>query len=330
MDTKEFMPDGAMIQRIIGDLKTYEAERAKAHGQVQWRVPVFLGLFLLIVGLLAWGFNGFADPNEQWFSAPHIFLYVLSFAALFWVYSSAISPATKLQQSFREKLLPIALSFIKDVRYNKGRTPDSFDRLPQETVGSFNRRNFDDVFSGRYEDFPFELYEVTLSQKSGKSESTKFRGVIVAFETVTPFPGLLVASNKTGQVARFFRDMFSSGGGLQELQSGYAELDASYDFRTDNPDAARPLVTGRLARALHWLAETWPEQPARIALRSRDGYLLLPLTKNFFELPGISTPLDYKVHIEPIIADMVSLLATASLVRKIGAADDKPEPQPAS
>lgn len=331
MDTKELMPDDAMVQRIISDLKTYEAERAKAHGQVQWRVPVFIGLLVLIVGLLAWGFNGFADPNEQWLSTPHVFLYFISFVALFFLYSFAVSPATKLQQSFRDHLLPIALGFIKDIRYKKGLTPDSFDRLPQETVGSFNRRNFDDVFSGKYEDFPFELYEVKLSQKSGKNESTKFRGVIVAFETSTPFPGLLVAGRKTGQVARFFRDMFSSGsGGLQEIQSGYAELDASYDFRTDNPEAARPLVTGRLARALHWLADTWPEQPARIALRSRDGYLLLPLTKNFFELPGIGTPLDYKVHIEPIIADMVSLLATASLVRKIGAADDKPEPQPAS
>lgn len=327
MDTKQFMPDEAMTRRIIGDLAGYEAERKKAHAQVQWRVPVFVGVFLLIVGLLAWGFNGFADSNEQWFSAPHVFLYVLSFIALFFVYSTALSPATKLQQSFREQLLPIALGFIKDIKYNKGRTPDSFDRLPQETVGAFNRRAFDDVFSGRYEDFPFELYEASLSQKSGKSESTKFRGVIVAFETITPFPGLLVASRKTGQVTKFFRDMFNSGGGLQELQSGYAELDASYDFRSDNPEAARPLVTGRLARALHWLADTWPEQPARIALKSRDGYLLLPLTKNFFELPGISTPLDYKAHIEPIIADMVSLLATASLVRKIGAPDDKPDEQ---
>ena len=54
----------------------------------------------------------------------------------------------------------------------------------------------------------------------------------------------------------------------------------------------------------------------------RDGFLLLPVTKNFFELPGISTPLDYKAHIEPMVADMVALLATASLVRKVGQPDD--------
>jgi hypothetical protein len=324
MDTGKLMPDEATVARIRADLEKYEAERNAAHRQVQWRVPVFIAVFLVIVAAIAWAFNSFADPYGQWFSTPHVFLYVLSFVALFFVYSSAMSPATKLQQSFRNQVLPIAFGFVKDISYQKGRVPDSFDRLPQETVGSFNRRTFDDVFSGTYEDFPFELYEATLSQKSGKNESTKFRGVIVAFETITPFPGLLVASRKSGQVTKFFQGLFGSGGGLQELQSGFAELDSAYDFRSDHPDAARPLVTGRMARALHWLAETWPQEPARIALRGSDGYLLLPLTKNFFELPGIATPLDYKAHIEPIIADMVSMLATASLVRKVGAPDDVP------
>jgi hypothetical protein len=40
--------------------------------------------------------------------------------------------------------------------------------------------------------------------------------------------------------------------------------------------------------------------------------------KNFFELPGISQPLDYKGHVEPMVADMAALLATAALVRKVG------------
>jgi hypothetical protein len=51
---------------------------------------------------------------------------------------------------------------------------------------------------------------------------------------------------------------------------------------------------------------------------------LLPTFKDFFELPPPSTPLDYKAHVEPIIADMASLIATAALVRKIGSADETP------
>ena len=97
-----------------------------------------------------------------------------------------------------------------------------------------------------------------------------------------------------------------------------SELDEIYEFRTDNVEAAQPLVTGRLAQALKWLGETWPENPSRVALKDRDGFLLIPLSKNFFELPGISQPLDYKGHVEPMVADMAALLATAALVRKVG------------
>src|SRR5690606_8137336 len=149
--------------------------------------------------------------------------------------------------------------FIEGVGYRHDQTPISFERLPRGVVNGFNRQRFDDVISGRYEDFPFELYEATLRQKAGKSSSERFKGVIVAFETIAPFPGLLVATRETGKVTGFFRGIF--GGGLEELQSGIEALDETYDFRTDNAEAARPLVTGRLAQALQWLGEAWPEQP---------------------------------------------------------------------
>ena len=122
--------------------------------------------------------------------------------------------------------------------------------------------------------------------------SDAFKGVVVAFDTITPFPGLLVATRKSSKSAGFLRGLF--GGALEELQSGVAALDEKYEFRTDNVEAARPLVTGRLAQALQWLGETWPEQPARVALHGSDGFLLIPLSKNFFELPAISEQLDYK------------------------------------
>jgi hypothetical protein len=321
MDAKGFMPDDAVIAGIRKDIELYESQRASAYAQVQWRVPLFVGVLLLAAALIAYGFNDFADPNEQWFSSPHVFLYLGTFVAVGFAWSFAMRPATKVRQSFRERVLPLVFGFVKDVRYANAQTPDSFDRLPRQATGSFNRQRFDDVVSGKYEGFPFELYEAQLSSGSGKSEQVIFKGVVVAFETITPFPGLLVASRRAGQVSKFFRDMFGSGG-LEEVQSGVAGLDEAYEFRTDNAGAARPLVSGRLAKALQWLGETWPGEPARVALTGRDGFLLLPVSKNFFELPSISTPLDYKAHIEPMVADMVALLATASLVRKVGQPDD--------
>lgn len=330
MDTKNFMPGEEVVAGIRKDIEAYEAERVKAHAQVRWRVPVFLAILLLVMVVLAYALNSFANAYEQWVSAPHIFLYFGTFVAAFFVYNTAMAPAARLRQSFRERVLPMVFSFIKNVRYAKGWVPDSFDRLPRQAVGTFNRQTFDDVVSGEYDGFPFELYEATLSQKAGKSESVVFKGVITAFETTTPFPGLLVAAKRAGAVSSFFSNLFGSSRELETVQSGVPFIDEAYEFHTDNIGAAQALVAGRLAKALQWLSETWPGEPARVSLKGRDGYLLLPVHKNFFELPSISEPIDYKTHIEPIVADLVSLLATAALVRKVGQADDQPaeESQP--
>lgn len=317
VETADFMPGEAVIAGIRRDIETYEARRASVVRQVRWRVPVFIGLVVATVALVAWLFSKVADPNEQWFSTPHVFLYILGFSASILVYFQAMKPATRLQQSFRDTLLPIIFGFVRDFSYQHGERPNSFDRLPREAVGPFNRQSFDDVISGRYEGFPFELYEAELREGTGKGSSTAFKGVIVAFEAIEPFPGILVATRRTNAVVGFFRGMFT--GKMQELSSGEPLLDAAYEFRTDNVEAARPLVTGRLAQALKWLGETWRDDPARVALNGGDGFLLLPQANNFFELPPISVPLDYQTHVAPMISDMGAMLATAALVRKVGA-----------
>ncbi len=322
MDTADFMPDAAVIAAIKSDLQAYEARRATVQRQVLWRLPLFIGLVLVATVLLAWLFNSFADPYEQWFSTPHVFLYIAGIVAAVFAYFLAVRPANDLRQSFRDGLLPVIFGFIEDVSYRRGEKPSSFDRLPAETIGSFDREHFDDTISGRYEGFPFELYEARLTQKASKAETSIFNGVVIAFETVKPFPGVLVATRRTNKVMGFFRGIF--GGRMEEVPSGIPALDEEYEFRTDNVEAARPLVTGRLAKALQWLGETWPDEPARVALNGNEGFLLLPQDKNFFELPDIGQPLDYKLHVEPMIADLASLLATASLVRKAGEGGEGP------
>ena len=60
MKANDFMPDGDVIAGIKADLERYEAERARVHRAVMWRVPVFLGLFLLAVSL-----NEYIDPRSR-------------------------------------------------------------------------------------------------------------------------------------------------------------------------------------------------------------------------------------------------------------------------
>lgn len=316
MKADDFLPGEAVIAGIRADIDSYEAERRSVHRASMWRVPVFDGLTLAAIFAVAWLFNSFADPNEQWVSTPHLILYVLGLAGLFFAHARAVRPARQLQRSLRDRIMPVIFGFVEDMTYRHAAQPPSFARLPRETLGDFNREDFDDVIAGRYEGFAFELYEAKLSRASSTSKAEVFAGVIVAFETIAPFPGMLVATHKTGKAPGFLRDLF--GNRLREVQSGNAALDERYDFRTDNVDAALPLVTGRLAKALEWLHETWPENISRVALKGRDGFLLIPQSKNFFELPGVSQPLDYKTHVEPMVADLAALLATAALVRKAG------------
>lgn len=322
MKAEDFLPEEAVIAGIRGELDRYEAERHGARRAVMWRVPVFDGLVLAAVAAPAYLFNGVVDPYEQWVSTPHWMLYLLGLVALFYVHARAMRPARLLQQSLRDRVVPAIFGFIEGVTYSHEVTPPSFARLPRETVGKFDRQTFDDIVTGRYEGFPFELYEAALRLGSGKSSVDVFKGIIVAFEPIAPFPGMVVAGRRAGKVTGFFRGLF--GEKLQEIRSGNASLDEIYEFRTDNVEAALPLVTGRLAQALEWLRETWPENPSRVALTGSDGFLLIPQAKDYFELPGISQPLDYKRHVEPMVADMAALLATAALVRKAGALDDAP------
>jgi hypothetical protein len=316
MSAAGFMPDEATTAGIKKDLEAYQAERNAIRLSTAWRVPLYLGGVIVAVLVLALIFNFIADLNEQWLSTPHVYLYVVGFIAAFFAYFRAMRPLEAANASFRNKLLPIVFGFIKNMRHERGATPPSFVNLPESTVGKYNNLEIDDFISGNYDGFDFELYETLLTQRAEKHASTTFQGVIVAFGLKKPFEGTLVATIRTNAVLSFFGELFGSG--LKELRSGVQDLDMAYEFRSDNVEAAQPLVSGQMAQALTWLKEAWPGEPARIALSGTSGFLLLPHQKDFFELPASDVALDYKVHVEPMIADMATILATASLVRKIG------------
>jgi len=322
MDARDLMPSEAVIASIQKDFDLYEGERGRAVSQVSWQMPLFFFLLAIVAVVMLLFVNDFSDPSERWVSKLHIALYCGVLGGGVLAYRLGMKPATDLQQSFRAYLLPVILGFVGDVTYRHGVKPISFARLPREATGDFTRYHFEDVISGTYQGFPFELYETHLKRKRHGTD-TVFKGVILAFEQVTPFPGLLVATGRAGPVSQLLRGVF--GGKLEEIVSGMHMLDGVYEFRTDNVEAARPLVSGRLAQALESLDETWGHDPVRVALHGDDGFLLLPSAKNFFELPDISAPVDGKAYVEKTVAEMALLLAIAALVRKAGAADDTAE-----
>lgn len=301
----------AIIERAIA---AYNGEQAGVAAQVRKRTPLFVGAVLAAVVLLAFLFSLFSG-DEGYLSTPHVVLYVGAVFALFLALDQARNPAKVLQQGLRDRVLPLTFSFLANPTYDHGATPRSLDALPRKVVGGFNRTTFGDVIAGTYEDTLIEVFEATFKNKSGKTESTVFKGLVLAFTLEHPFDGLLIAFRRSGDVVRWFRDLFS--GDLQTIDFVNPAIGEAFEVRTDNPDAARRLVDGSLAKALAFLRDTWPDGLPRLALSGQHGYVLLPTTKDSFELPAIGTPLDYRAHVEPLAHELRSLAAIARLAAKI-------------
>jgi len=315
LDADEFMPSPEAVERLQFEIDAYNARRPEISREKDRRKALYMGgMAAVFVGLTLVGWAVIADFDllSGWGFAWG----VLCAVSLLGAHAVAVGPAQKFQQHLRSTLFSGLFPFIQDLKYRHRAQPLSYPRLPAAAAGRHNRRSFDDVISGTYNGFSFELYEAHLKVKSGKSSArTVFQGVVVGFQGPRRFPGTLIATKAVGEVSRFLRDLFG-GGGLEAVKSGDALLDTTYEFRSDMPDIARPLVNGDFARALDWMREAWPGEPARVALRGDDVFLLMPMKKNCFELPAIGVPLSYEAHVRPIAAELAAIMATAALVRK--------------
>jgi len=320
MGVDQFMPSDAVVTTIRQDLDTYNRLRATTAKGVRLRLWLFHGLFTLIaafVVLLVFGATGAGlFSNATWFVLLFI---LLGYMCAHWL---ALWPAKKLQQSFRDRAMPRIFSFLDQIDYRQGAKPKSLEYLPKQALGTYNRQAFDDCIYGRHEDLAFEAFEATFSYKAGKgSARLVFRGVVLAFQLAKPFPARLIARIRTppaGGVTRFMQQLFGSSD-LDEVAIGDPKVDGSYEFRSDNAVRARHLVTPDFTYALDQLGRAWPEAPGRVAIAGESGFVLLPTTRNFFELPHIDEVCDYERHIEPMVRDLAKLLDIARLVR--GAAD---------
>jgi hypothetical protein len=318
MSVDQFMPSDAVVATIRQDLATYNGLREEAAKNVRLRLWLFHGLLTLIAALVAFVVISEAGlfTNATWF----LLLFVLlGYMGAHWL---ALRPGKKLQQSFRDSLIPRTFSFLDAINYQNGTKPKSLEYLPRQAIGDYNRQSFDDCIYGRHEDMAFEAFEVEFAYKVRKSSArVVFRGVILAFQLSKPFPAKLIARIRTpaaGGFTRFMQQLFGNGG-LDEVTTGDAKVDGTYEFRSDNAVRARHLVTPDFTHALDRLGKAWPEAPSRVAIAAESGFVLLPTTRNFFELPHIDEVCDYGRHIEPMVSDLAKLLDIAKLVRAAAA-----------
>jgi hypothetical protein len=317
MSADQFMPNDAVVATIRHDVDTYNQLRVTTAKSVRLRLWLFHGLFTLVAAWVAFLVFDLTETglfsNATWF----VFLFILlGYMGAHWL---ALWPAKRLQQSFRDSAIPRIFSFLDQVDYRHGAKPKSLEYLPKQAIGTYNREEFDDCIYGRHQDMAFEAFEAKFNYKAGKgSARLVFRGVVLAFQLAKPFPAKLIARIRTppaGGFTRFMQQLFGSGD-LDEVAIGDPKVDGTYEFRSDNAVRARHLVTPDFTYALDQLGRAWPDAPGRVVIAGESGFVLLPTTRNFFELPNIDETCDYQRHIEPMVSDLAKLLDIARLVRR--------------
>ena len=314
MSREEFLPSEEAVAAIRADLAAYETHRLAALRNRRVLTPLSLvpAAFAAVAGFFLLVGNDkppLADDRMEF--AFWVFLAVVMLAGGgLWL---AHRPSATLQQSLRDRLLPSLFGFVGEVEYSYATKPFTVDYLPPAALPGYARIEYGDVVRGRHKWMRFELFELHLRDAGKGGGNTVFDGVVVSFEIPTEFNGLMMATPRMGAFSTFFRDLFH--GKLTELKSGNELLDAGYEFRSDNPAAAKPLIEGPVGTVLAGLGRDWREPP-RLALSNKIGFLLLPTSKDFFELPGVETPASYEGHIEPMIAELSRLLDAALLVRR--------------
>ncbi len=309
-DEASIMPDAATMETIHAAINEYNEKRPGIVHQMEGRRMMLLVPFCAVCALILFGaIKSFDQP--RFIGGVIGIMFLIGY--LLW--KEANRPMVEFRQTLRDRMLPVIFGFAERIRYRNGIEPKFMEKLPKPGLIRFGRAHYDDLVSGILEDMDFTLSEVRLTT-GGKHEQDVFKGVILYFNPPHPFEGRLFAAKRLYGFKGFMDDLFGDRS-LENIRSGFGELDATYDFRTDHPEKATALVVGPIAQALNYLAEAWPDDTVRLALMGSDAFLLVPTKKNFFELPDLRENIDWERHVKPMIRDLMTLLAVAQLVRRI-------------
>ena len=310
-DPQTLMPDAARQAKIVAAIDAYNVERPGILKSCYTTAILAMVVYVGFSVMLTIGAYGIDEKHK----AVGIVGGLLAFGG-FKLWEFLWKPIHDHQLTLRYRLFPEIFGFIDGVSYSHGRAPWFLAEINTMKMVRFSSSENDDVLSGSHGGLSFELVEAKLILGSGKHKDTVFSGLILHFKLDTPFPGLLYAAKRGNWLQQWVREMF--GTDVDLVHANDPALDGIYDFHTNHFSAARPVVQGPLAQALHYLRNEWYEGDVRIALRNDECFLLLPSKRDYFALPDIHNDVSY-ADVTPMIREMAVLMAVAHLMRKMGA-----------
>lgn len=310
-DPKHYMPGKPALDAIRAQIDAYNSERPGIFVHAQHRAWIFLGVFGVAAAIaVVIVLENFRESR----AIGVLVAAILIVGYRLWEY--AWKPARDHQMALRHRLFPVIFGFLDNFSYSHGRAPAFLDDVRQMKLIRYGSSENDDIISGTHQGLAFDLLETTLVTGSGKRREVVFRGLIFRFNLDWEFPGLIVVAKRGNWLQRYVAEMFRTG--AKPILSGNRRLDETHEFHSDNPKAAMPVITGPLTSALIWLGDEWRDGEVRIAIRGRECILLLPSKRDWFALPDIQEDVFYGRDVEPMIREMVVLLAVAHLMHRIG------------
>lgn len=326
MNADDYLPNAETVAAIEKDIAIYNERRGVELAELKRREPALMTAYVAGVAVLTVVAFLLLRLTNPWLT-----MLVPAVGVGGWTHARnwVRRDAKWTQQNFRNHIVPVMLGFVPNIRYSNGIAPRSFQHMPKALIPSHNHVVFDDVISGSLNGHRFELFEVRLESRSKNSTQIMFQGAMLACKRREAFPGTLVATRRVGDFRRFMRDLFGSGG-LEEISVRDPGLSSLYEFRTDRRGEARKLISGGLTELLTWISQRWRGDRAQLAIVRDDVFLLLPTTREHFELPPIERSVSYKHHIEPMARQFAAFLAIVAEVHKLDAEEPPPEAEPSS
>ena len=150
-DDAIILPGPEARARAVQAVAEYNAARPTS----QMAVYRNIGLFLVPGGLLFAWVAWLILTSGGGKNSPQTFLLAGMIMALIWggpkLWAWVWEPATNLQQSARDRIMPQVFSFVENLRYCHGFTPDFISAMPAKSVLRLTRIQHDDMITGAHD-----------------------------------------------------------------------------------------------------------------------------------------------------------------------------------
>lgn len=293
------------FNKISPGLKYYEDERKQKR---IWAILSFIILMTLGILVICLAIKTSADGHKS------DGVFKLGGLLIFLAFLVPHLIKKGFEKEIKQRVMPIVCKcFGKNFVWMQDYDVQYEEYKASNLVPNFNRECFDDIFKGIYKDVPIEIVECNLSYKSGKNETTVFKGAIVKLKMNKNFTG--------NTVIRPDSTFHAAPNGLKHTELEDVSFERKFDVFTDDEVEARYLITPSFMSRLNGMQRVFRADKVSCAFYEDLIYIALHTNKDLFSICDLNKPVDdgkqFFTMFEEILS-IIKLIDHFKLDQKIG------------